>query len=336
MAKEVKWGVISTANIGVQKVLPAMQLGKLTNITAIASRNLEKAKETAQALRIPKHYGSYEELLADDEIEAIYNPLPNHLHVPWTIKCMEAGKHVLCEKPIALTTEDVKKLIDMRDKTGVKVGEAFMVKTHPQWLRILELIKKGEIGELRAIQGFFSYFNRDPKNIRNIVEVGGGSIWDIGCYPVTTSRFVFGEEPRRVISLIERDPEMKIDRLASVIMDFPSGQATFTSSTQLVNYQKMIFFGTKRRIEIEIPFNAPPDRPCRIYIDDDLQGLEDAKAEEIPTCNQYTIQGEEFSKAVLGEGDVPVPLEDALKNTAVLLAIFRSAESNSWEIPVDL
>ncbi len=334
MAKKVKWGVISTANIGVQKVLPAMQLGKLTSITAIASRNLEKAKETAQALGIPKYYGSYEELLEDDEIEAIYNPLPNHLHVPWTIKCMEAGKHVLCEKPIALTTEDVKKLIELRDKTGVKVGEAFMVKTHPQWLRILELIKKGEIGELRAIQGFFSYFNRDPKNIRNILEVGGGSIWDIGCYPVTTSRFIFGEEPRRVISMIERDPEMKIDRLASVIMDFPSGQATFTSSTQLVRYQKMIFFGTTRRIEIEIPFNAPPDRPCRIYIDDDTRGLEYAVAEQMPTCDQYTIQGDEFSKAVLGEGDVPVPLEDALKNTAVLLAVFRSAESNSWEIPV--
>jgi len=325
VAKKVKWGVISTANIGVEKVLPAMQLGKLTSIMAIASRNLAKAKETAQALRIPKYYGSYEELLEDDEIEAIYNPLPNHLHVPWTIKCMEAGKHVLCEKPIALTTEDAKKLIEVRDRTGVEAGEAFMVKTHPQWLRVLELIKKGEIGELRAIQGYFSYFNRDPKNIRNILEVGGGSIWDIGCYPVTTSRFVFGEEPRRVISLIERDPEMKIDRLASVMMDFPSGQATFTSSTQLARYQKMIFFGTERHLEIEIPFNAPPDRPCRIYIDD--------KAEEMPTCNQYTIQGDEFSKAVLGEGEVPVPLEDALKNTAVLLAIFRSAESNSWEIP---
>ena len=333
MAKEVKWGVISTANIGVEKVLPAMQLGELTSITAIASRNLEKAKETAEKLGIPRYYGSYEELLEDDEIDAIYNPLPNHLHVPWTIKCMEAGKHVLCEKPIALTTGDVRKLIEVRDKTGVKVGEAFMVRTHPQWLRTLALIKKGEIGELRAIQGFFSYFNLDPNNIRNIIEIGGGSIWDIGCYPVTTSRFVFGEEPRRVISLIERDPEMKIDRLASVIMDFPSGQATFTSSTQLVRYQRMIFFGTERRIEIEIPFNAPTDCPCRIHIDDDIQGPDQAKVMEIPTCNPYTIQGEEFSKAVLGEGDVPVPLEDALRNTAVLSAIFRSAESNSWETP---
>jgi predicted dehydrogenase len=325
MPRKVKWGVISTANIGLQRVLPAMQEGELTAITAIASRDLEKAKEAARALGIPKFYGSYEELLEDDEIEAIYNPLPNHLHVSWSIKCMEAGKHVLCEKPIALTIEDAKRLIEARDRTGVKVGEAFMVKTHPQWLRTLKLVREGAIGELKAVQGFFSYFNRDPNNIRNIYDIGGGSIWDIGCYPVTTSRFVFGEEPRRVVSLIERDPDMKIDRLASVILDFPSGHATFTSSTQLVRYQKMIFFGTEKRIEIEIPFNAPPDRPCRIYIDDQL--------EEFPTCNQYTIQGDEFSRAVLGGGEVPVSLEDALKNTAVLLAIFRSAESNSWEKP---
>jgi predicted dehydrogenase len=333
MAKKVKWGVLSTANIGVKKVLPAMQAGELTSIIAIASRDLEKAKEAAKALDIPKYYGSYEELLEDDEVEAIYNPLPNHLHVPWTIKCMEAGKHVLCEKPIALKIEDVKKLIEVRDKTGVKAGEAFMVKTHPQWLRALEIVKSGQIGDLRAVTGFFSYFNTDPNNIRNILDVGGGSIWDIGCYPVTTSRFVFGEEPRRVVSLIERDPEMKIDRLASVILDFPSGQATFTSSTQLVLYQKMIIFGTKSRIEIEIPFNAPADRPCRIYIDDKIDGIHQAKKEEFPTCDQYGIQGDEFSKAILGEREVPVPFEDALKNTAVLLAIFRSAETNSWETP---
>ncbi len=324
---------MSTANIGVQKVLPAMQRGEVTSIEAIASRDLKRAKQTARLLGIPKYYGSYEELLEDKEIEAIYNPLPNHLHVSWSIRCMEAGKHVLCEKPIALALQDVKKLIEVRDRTGLKAGEAFMVKTHPQWLRALDLIKTGKIGKLKAIQGFFSYFNNDPKNIRNIYDIGGGSIWDIGCYPVTTSRFMFGEEPRRVVSSIERDPDMKIDRLASVIMDFPSGQATFTSATQLSKYQKMIFFGTERRIEIEIPFNAPTDRACRIFIDDGIYGLEHAATEEISACDQYTIQGDAFSKAVLGEGDVPVPLEDALKNTAVLLAIFRSAQSNSWETP---
>jgi predicted dehydrogenase len=334
MAKKVKWGVISTARIGVTKVLPAMQQGELAEITAIASRNLAHARETAESLGIPKYYGSYEELLGDDEIQAIYNPLPNHLHVPWTIKCMEAGKHVLCEKPIALTVEDVKKLIEVRERTKVKVGEAFMVKTHPQWLETRERIRRGEIGELKAISGFFSYFNLDPENIRNILDFGGGGIWDIGCYPVTTSRFVFGEEPRRVVSLIDRDPEMKIDRLASVIMDFPSGQATFISSTQLVGYQRMIFFGTEKRLEIEIPFNAPVDRPCRILTEGGLLDPAGPVVEEIPTCDQYTIQGEEFSKAVLGERDVPVPLEDALHNTAVLLAIFRSAETGAWEVPV--
>ena len=333
MSRKVKWGVLSTANIGVQRVLPAMQAGEVTSIEAIASRTLEKAKETARALGIPKYYGSYEELLADEEIEAIYNPLPNHLHVEWSIRCMEAGKHVLCEKPIALNLPDVKKLIEVRDRTGVKAGEAFMVRTHPQWLRARELVRSGEIGTLKAIQGFFSYFNTDPNNIRNIYDIGGGGIWDIGCYPVNTSRFMFGEEPRRVISLIDRDPEMKIDRLASVILDFPSGQATLTSSTQLVKYQRMICFGSDKRIEIEIPFNAPPETACRILIDDDVHRVEEVKMEEIPICNQYTLQGDEFSRAVMGEGDVPVPLEDALKNTAVLLAIFRSAESNSWEIP---
>lgn len=236
MSRKVKWGVLSTANIGVQKVLPAMQEGEVTSIEAIASRSLEKAKATADALGIPKYYGSYEELLEDEEIEAIYNPLPNHLHVPWSIRCMEAGKHVLCEKPIALTLPEMKNLIEVRDKTGVKAGEAFVIRTHPQWLRARELVKSGEIGTLKAIQGFFSYFNIDPNNIRNIYDIGGGGIWDIGCYPVNTSRFLFGEEPRRVISLIDRDPEMKIDRLASVILDFPSGQATLTSSTQLAKY----------------------------------------------------------------------------------------------------
>jgi predicted dehydrogenase len=330
---KVNWGVLSTAKIGTQKVLPAMQGGSVARVAAVASRDLSKAQEAARSLRIPRAYGSYEELLQDDGIQAVYNPLPNHLHVPWTIKCMEAGKHVLCEKPIALTVEDARKLIEARDRAGVKVGEAFMVKTHPQWLRTLELIRSGEIGELRAIHGVFSYFNTDPNNIRNILDVGGGGIWDIGCYPVTTSRMVFGEEPRRVVSLIERDPEMKIDRLASVIMDFPSGHATFTSSTQLVGYQRMTFFGTKRRIEIEIPFNAPPDRPCRILMDGDLLGPEQPEIEEIPTCDQYTIQGDEFSRAILGEREVPVPLEDALRNTAVLTAIFRSEKSGSWEKP---
>jgi predicted dehydrogenase len=333
MASKIKWGVLSTASIGTGKVLPAMQRGEVSTVAAIASRDLSRAQAAAKDLGIPRAYGSYEELLEDAEIQAIYNPLPNHLHVPWTIKCMEAGKHVLCEKPIALTVQDARELMAARDRTGVKVGEAFMVKTHPQWLRAIELVRSGEIGELRAVHGFFSYFNTDPSNIRNILEIGGGGIWDIGCYPVTTSRMVFGEEPRRVVSLVDRDPKLKTDRLASVIMDFPSGQATFTSSTQLVGYQRMIFFGTKKRAEVEIPFNAPSDRPCRVIVDDDMLSPAEPRIEEMPVCDQYTVQGDEFSRAILGDRDVLVPLEDALRNTAVLEAIFRSEKSGAWEEP---
>jgi len=334
MPNKVRWGVLGAALIAVQKVIPAMQKGERSEIRAIASRDRDKAQATAKTLGIPHAYGSYEELLQDPEIEAIYNPLPNQLHVPWTIKAMEAGKHVLCEKPVSLTAAEAKNLLLARDRTGMKVGEAFMVRTHPQWLRTREIIESGEIGKLRSIMGFFSYFNCDPANIRNVAEWGGGGLMDIGCYPITTSRFVLREEPSRVMGLIERDPEMKIDRLTSAILDFPSGQAIFTCSTQLVPYQRMQFFGTQGRIEVEIPFNAPIDRPCRILIDNgrDLFGG-GMRTEEISTCDQYTIQGDIFSQVIREGGEVPVPVEDAIKNMSVIDAVFRSAESGNWEKP---
>ncbi|MGB2620932.1 MAG: Gfo/Idh/MocA family oxidoreductase [Candidatus Acidiferrum sp.] len=332
--KKVKWGVLSTARIGVNKVVPGMQKGEWSEVVAIASREGKKAESVARKLRIPKAYWSYEELLADPEIEAIYNPLPNHLHVPWSILAAEAGKHVLCEKPISLTVEEARLLLDARNRTGVKIGEAFMVRTHPQWLRTRDLIRAGKIGELRAITGAFSYFNRDAANIRNVREWGGGGMYDIGCYPITMSRFIFGEEPSRVIGLVERDPEFKVDRLASVMMDFPTGQASFTCSTQMVAYQRMQFLGSKGRIEIEIPFNAPNDRPCRIFVDDgrDVFGG-GVSVESFPTCDQYTIQGDVFSRALRGEGEVPVSIEDAMRNVAVIEAVFRSAETGRWERP---
>jgi predicted dehydrogenase len=317
--KKVRWGVLGVANIAVRKVIPAMQRGELSQVFAIASRNREKAQEAAAALGIDRAYGSYDELLADPEVEAIYNPLPNHLHVPWSARAAEAGKHVLCEKPIALNAAEARTLIDVRDRTGVRIGEAFMVRTHPQWLRAREVARSGEIGELRAFMCEFSYFNRDPANVRNVLEWGGGGLYDIGCYPINTSRFIFGEEPRRAIGLIDRDPELKVDRLTSAILDYPSGQAIFTCSMQLVPYQRVHIFGTKGRIEIEIPFNAPPDRPCRIWVGD--------REEEFPVCDQYTIQGDAFSRAIREGGEVPVPLEDSVKNMAVIDAIFRSAES---------
>ncbi|MGB6459103.1 MAG: Gfo/Idh/MocA family oxidoreductase [Candidatus Acidiferrum sp.] len=332
--KKVKWGVLSTAKIGLNKVIPAMQLGEWSEVVAIASRDGKRAENAAKKLRIPKAYWSYEELLADPEIEAIYNPLPNHMHVPWSIKAAEAGKHVLCEKPISLNAAEAKLLLDARNRTGVKIGEAFMVRTHPQWLRTRDIVRSGRIGDLRAVVGVFSYFNRDAANIRNVADWGGGGMYDIGCYPISGSRFVYGEEPSRVMGLVERDPDFQTDRLASVILDFPAGQAIFTCSTQLVAYQRMQFLGTKARIEVEIAFNAPNDRPCRIFVDDgrDVFGG-GVSVETFPTCDQYTRQGDVFSRAIRGDGDVPVSVEDAIGNMAVIDAVFRSAKTGKWERP---
>jgi predicted dehydrogenase len=332
--RKVKWGVLGVANIAVRKVIPAMQLGEWSEVVAIASRDLRKSEKAAELLGIAKAYGSYQELLVNPQIEAIYNPLPNHLHVPWSIKAVEANKHVLCEKPISLSVAEARTLLAARDRAGVLVGEAFMVRTHPQWVRTLGLIRSGRIGELKAITAAFSYFNRDEKNIRNVADSGGGGIMDIGCYPIHLSRFIYGEEPTRVIGLLERDPDFKTDRLASAILDFPSGQATFTCSTQMVPYQRMQFLGTKGRIEVAIPFNAPPDHETRIYIDDgrDVFGS-GVTTDTFPICDQYTIQGDVFSKAVRGQGPLPVPIEDAIANMAVIEAVFRSAESGRWERP---
>lgn len=329
--KKVKWGVLGAASIAVRKVIPGMQKGAYSEISAIASRDKRKAEDAAGKLGIAKAYGSYEELLRDGEIEAVYNPLPNHLHVPWSAKAAEAGKHVLCEKPISLTVAEAKSLLAVRDRTGVKIGEAFMVKTHPQWLRTREIIRSGGIGDLRAIAGVFSYFNRNPDNVRHKVEWGGGGLMDIGCYPITMSRFIFGEEPVRVAGTLERDPDFGTDRLASAIMEFPSGQSIFTCSTQTAYFQRMHFLGTSGRVEIEIPWNAPNDRPCRIFVGDQVGGA--PKVEEFPIVDQYTIQGDEFSRAIRGQRDVPVPLEDAIKNMAVIEAIFKAADSRQWEMP---
>jgi predicted dehydrogenase len=334
MSKKLRWGVLSTASIGLRKVLPAMQHGQYTTVDAIASRDLAKAKEAAAKLGIPKAYGSYEELLADPDIDAIYNPLPNHLHVPWTAKAAEAGKHVLCEKPISLTVAEAKSLLAIRERTRVKIGEAFMIRSYTQWLRVGELLRSGRIGQLRSVVGFFSYFNNDPANIRSRVEWGGGGLLDIGCYCIQAARYGFGQEPRRVVGLIERDPQLKVDRLTSAILDFDGGQAIFTCSTQLVPHQRVQFFGTTGRIEMAIPFNAPKDRPTRIFIDEtgELFGS-GIKVEEFLIADQYTMQGDAFSRAVLEGGEVPVPLEEAIANMAVIEAIFRSGETAQWEIP---
>lgn len=335
MPKKVKWGVLSTAAIGLRRVIPAMQNSDWSAVTAIASRDLRKAQDAAHSLHIEKAYGSYEELLADPDIEAIYNPLPNNLHVPWSIRAAEAGKHVLCEKPVSLNVAEAKMLLQARDRCGVKIGEAFMVRSHPQWLRTRELIQSGRIGELRSAFGYFGYYDSDPTSVANIAALGGGAIMDIGCYPIKTSRFIFGEEPLRVCSLLERDPNMKIDRLSSVLLQYPSGQCIFTAGMQVVYYQKMQFFGTKGRVEVEVPFGPPLDKPSRILIDDgtNLYAGGSTVVESIAPCNQFTIQGDEFSRAIRGVGEIPNSLEDALCNMAVMDAVYRSAESGKWEAP---
>jgi predicted dehydrogenase len=325
--KKVRWGVLSTADIAIEKVLPAMQQGEYCEIAAIASRTLEKAQAAAKRLGIPKAYGSYEELLADPTIDAIYNPLPNHLHVPWSVKALQAGKHVLCEKPIALTAAEGQELVDVaRQHPHLKVMEAFMYRFHPQWQRARQLVSEGRIGTLRTIQTFFSYYLDDPHNIRNLAAAGGGGMLDIGCYTVSLSRFIFGAEPSRVFGLVEYDPQFKTDRFASAILDFGYGTSTFTCSTQLSPYQRVNIFGTEGRIEIEIPFNAPSDRPCKIWYE------HEDKIEEIqfPICNQYTLQGDLFSQAVLNNTSVPTPIEDAVANMTVIEAVFRSSKSGTW------
>ncbi len=330
---KIRWGILGDAGIARNYVIPGMQVGKYSKVVAIASRDIKKSKKTAANMGIEKAYGSYEELLADKEIDAVYIPLPNHLHVEWSIKAMEAGKHVLCEKPFALSTDDVKRAIKVRDVTGVKIGEAFMVRTHPQWLKAKELTTSEDFGKLRAVQGFFSYSNFDSSNIRNSYssDMGGGGLWDIGCYPVNTSRFLFIEEPTRVIAMAEYDPKFKTDILASAILDFPSGQATFISSTQISPYQRMLAVGTKKHVEIKIPFNSPSTFPTEIYYDDSNVEQEERNRIIIDTCHQYTLQGDAFSKAIIDKTEVPVPLEDTLYNTAVLTALYKSTKSGNWE-----
>ena len=329
---KIRWGVISSAKIGTEKVIPAMQLSKTGDILALASRNLGKAQELCERLSILKAYGSYEELLSDPEIDAVYNPLPNHLHVPWTIKAAKAGKHVLCEKPIALDTEEASLLLSVQLETGVLIQEAFMVRDNPQWHWVRDRIREGAIGELKVIQSAFSYMNRDPNNIRNRADIGGGGIYDIGCYPVFISRMLFGEEPVEVTSLIEQDPDFKTDRLASGIMKFPSGQSSFICSTQLVPYQRVQVLGSEKRIEVEVPFNAPNNMSCRLFLDDGTANHGRFKiVEDLPVCDQYTKQAEAFEAKILSGKIDQAPLKDAIKNMCVIDALYRAGNTGQME-----
>ncbi|GJH33417.1 Gfo/Idh/MocA family oxidoreductase [Paraburkholderia hospita] len=332
MAKdEIVWGILGTAKINDKVVVPMHNAPKC-RVKGIASRSLQKAQEAATRYGLAIAYDSYEALLADPEIDAVYIPLPNHIHVEWTIKSVEAGKHVLCEKPIGLDAQQVERLIAARDKSGRYIQEAFMVRTHPQWLKVRSLIDEGAIGELRAVTGGFTYNNTNPDNIRNKSELGGGGLLDIGCYPITTSRFVTGSEPRRVVALMERDPVFEVDRLGSVMMDFDGVQASFFYSTQAYPYQRMQFHGTKGRIEVEIPFNAPVDRPTRLLVSENTSaGVGADRWVEIPVCDQYGVAATTFAEAILSGSTQAISLEDTRANMHVIDAVFRSARSGAWE-----
>ncbi len=326
--RKIKWGIISTANIGVAKVLPGMLKSSELEIVAIASRNLGTAMAWAAKLGIPRAFGSYAAMLADPEIEAVYNPLPNHLHVPLTLAAAKAGKHVLCEKPIAITAKEAAKLRAIPKK--ILVAEAFMVRHALQWIEARRRVKSGEIGDVRAIQVMFSYFNRDPKNVRNMADIGGGGFLDIGCYPITVSRYIFGSDPTRVAATIDYDPKFKTDRLAGGLADFGKGRhLSFTISTQLAPYQRVQIMGTKGRIEIEIPFNAPPDAANRIFI----QGAEMNVGEwqSMAVSDQYMLQAEAFGRAIRKEEKLVWGVEDAIMNMRIIDAFFKAGKTGRWE-----
>ncbi|THU33043.1 Gfo/Idh/MocA family oxidoreductase [Niastella caeni] len=320
--KKIRWGILSTAKIAREKVIPAMQRGRYCEIAAIASRNPEQAKEVANGLKIPTVYGSYEELLNDPAIDAVYIPLPNHLHVEWSIKSIQAGKHVLCEKPIALSSAEATQLLQVAQQNPqIKVMEAFMYRFHPQWVLAKELVDEARIGQLKTIHSFFSYYNADPNNIRNKKDLGGGGMMDIGCYCVSLARFLFNSEPVRVQGHVTIDPVLQTDTLASGILEFAAGTATFTCSTQLMPYQRVQILGTEGRVEIEIPFNAPPDQDTRLWLHT-KNGSEEMIFEPV---DQYTLQGDLFAQSILNNTPVPTPLQDAINNMKIIEAVFATA-----------
>ena len=328
--KKVAWGVLSTARIGREKVIPAMQAAQFCDVQAIASRALPRAQQTATALGIHRAYGSYEELFADPAIEAIYNPLPNEQHVALTLQAARAGKHVLCEKPMALHADDIAALREVAGQ--VHIMEAFMVRFHPQWERVRALVRAGDLGPVRSIQSYFSYFNRDSANIRNHSDQGGGALYDIGCYAIVTARYLFDAEPLRVVALVDRDPDFGTDRVVSALMDFGDGRRLdFTVSTQVVPYQRVNVCGERKRIEVRIPFNAPLGGATDLLIDDGsaLDGRA-IRTETVPACNMYGLQGDVFSRVVRGEIALPYGIDDAISNMRVIDAVFASEKTGGW------
>jgi predicted dehydrogenase len=328
--RKINWGILSTAKIGLNKVIPALQKSSHGVVAAIGSRDEARARAAAQQAGIPRVHASYEALLADPDIDAVYIPVPNHLHVPWSAKALAAGKHVLCEKPIGLNAREAEELAATAALyPKLKIQEAFMYRFHPQWQKAKQLVAEGFIGQLRVVHSHFSYWNVDPANVRNMADIGGGGMMDIGCYCVSFARWLFAAEPQRVIGVADPDPKFGTDRLASGLLDFGTGTATFTCATQLSPYQRVQIHGTEGRIEIEIPCNAPADRPTRLW---HQRGTTITEI-EFAACDQYTLQGDAFARAILEDTPVPTPLSDAVGNMRSIDAVLASAHSGAWVKP---
>ena len=326
--KKVRWGILGAAKIAVEKVIPAMGQSEICEVEAIASRDILKAREAAELLHITKVYGSYDDLLNDPDIDAVYIPLPNHLHVEWSKKALQAGKHVLCEKPIALSSAEAESLQQFASGyPRLKLMEAFMYRFHPQWQHAKKLVADGALGEVRTIQAFFSYYNVDPSNIRNQKLAGGGGLMDIGCYCISQSRFILEDEPLRVQGIVDYDPATQTDRMASAILDFGRATATFTCSTQLNPFQRFHIFGTHGSLELEIPVNSPPDVPSRIFLHTAGKPVQQITFDPV---NQYTLQCDMFSKAILSNSEVPVSFVNAVNNMKVIEAIVESNKEGKW------
>lgn len=325
----LRFGILSTAKIGRDAVVPAIQDAENCVVAAIASRDLSKARAMADRFSVPHAFGSYEEMLASDVIDAVYIPLPTSQHVEWSIKAADAGKHVLSEKPIALTAKDIETLIAARDRNKVLISEAFMVTYAPVWLKVRELISQGAIGRLRHVQGAFTYFNRDAGNMRNIPELGGGALPDIGVYPTITTRFATGSEPLRIQAVTERDPDFGTDIYSSVKVDFGDFEMSFYVATQMANRQSMVFHGTEGFIEVKSPFNA--DRWGAEEIELTNQKHTESQIFRFQDSRQYRRQAEAFARAVAGEDVEVVSLENSLKNQKFIDAIYRASEHDGWE-----
>jgi predicted dehydrogenase len=324
----LRWGVLSTAKIARTKVVPGLRRAARNEVVAIASRDAEVGRRVADELAIPTAHGSYEALLADPQVDAIYIPLPNHLHAEWSIAAARAGKHVLCEKPLALSVADGERMVAAAEDAGVVLMEAFMYRHHPSWVAARQLVADGRIGTLVSVQTWFSYYNDDPANIRNILEDGGGALFDIGCYAVNLSRMLFAAEPMRVHAAIRRDPANGTDVLTSAILEFSDGIADFTCSTRAEDDQRVHIYGTTGRISIEIPFNIPPDRPTRIFVTSggDPPVAPNTEVLAFDAADAYAAEAERFADAVLDGASIPVPPSDAIANLRVIEAIFEVAD----------